>query len=85
MTAIEMVHDEKGRSLIFRNDNGSDYFIIAGNDELALLREVSRGGYVIAHELNWTYMCWGGGSYFAADDFEGAALAFLKEGRGEDA
>lgn len=77
---IGKIHDEKGRGLVFENNNGSDYFIIAGNNELALLRIMGRGGYVIAHGLNWTYMSWDGGSYFAADDFEGAALAFLKEG-----
>ena len=63
---------------VFKNDNGSDYFIVAGNDERALLREMSRGGYVIAWGLDWIHMSWGGGSYFSADEFELAVETFLK-------
>lgn len=62
---------------VFKNDNGSDYFIVAGNDERALLRGIDYGGYVIAWGLDRINMCWGGGSYFGADEFELAATAFL--------
>lgn len=65
------------KSLIFKNDNGSDYAIVAGDNDWALLREMSRGGYVIARGLSWTYMSWDGGSYFAADQFEKAVNVFL--------
>ncbi len=62
---------------VFKNYNGSDYFIIAGNSEMALLREMNLGGYVIAWNLDWVNMCWGGGRYFAANEFEAAVKAFL--------
>ncbi len=66
-------------SLIFENDNGFDYFIVANNDNRALLREMEKGGYVIARGLNWTHMRWSGGSYFSTDEFEVAVKAFLGE------
>lgn len=76
---------DKGKaqeSLIFENDNGSRYFIVAGDDEEALLREMSRGGYVIVWGLDRVRMCWNGGSYYGADEFEVAAKRFL-DGRDE--
>ena len=63
---------------VFKNGNGFDYFIIAGTDERAFMREMSRGGYVIATNLDWTYTCWGGGEYFASNEFEIAVKAFLE-------
>lgn len=63
---------------VFKNSNGTDYFIVAGNDDRALLRGIDRGGYVIARGLDRINMCWGGGSYFSADEFELAVETFLK-------
>lgn len=84
---IGVVHDETGRLIgaedarasrtVFQNNNGSDYYIIAGDDDRALLRGMDRGNYVIARNLDWVHMCWGGGSYFAANEFERAPKAFL--------
>jgi hypothetical protein len=72
------------KNLIFANDNGFDYVVVAGNDERALLRGLHWGGYVIARNLDWTHMQWGGsGSYFAADEFEKAVNAFLSYQRTE--
>jgi hypothetical protein len=67
----------KTNRIVFQNNNGIDYFIVAGNDDRALLRDIDRGSYVIATNLDWTYMCWGSGSYFGADEFELAVRAFL--------
>ncbi len=67
----------KTNRIVFQNSNGTDYFIVAGNDDRALLRGIDRGGYVIATNLDWTYMCWGGGSYFGADEFGKAVKVFL--------
>ena len=64
---------------VFENDNGSSYFIVAGNDKKALLRDLRSGSFVIAWNLDWIQMCWGNGSYFAADDFEEAVKAFLRK------
>ena len=69
------------QGLIFQNDNGSDYFIITGDDDRALLRDMDTGNYVIARGLDWTHMCWGGGSYFSADEFDVAAKVFLRDGK----
>lgn len=66
------------KKLVFENDNGRDYFIIARTDERAFMREMSQGGYVIATNLDWTYMCWGSGEYFASNEFEIAVKAFLE-------
>lgn len=63
---------------VFKNGNGFDYFIIAGTDERAFMREMSRGGYVITRDLDWRHMRWNGGSYFGADEFEAAVKAFLE-------
>lgn len=63
---------------VFKNGNGFDYFVIAGTDERAFMREMSRGGYVIAWGLDWAHMCWGGGEYFASNEFEIAVKAFLE-------
>lgn len=63
---------------VFKNGNGFDYFIIAGTDERAFMREMSQGGYVIATNLDWTYMCWGSGKYFVSNEFEIAVKAFLE-------
>jgi len=68
------------RDLIFKNDNGSRYFIVAGDDEEALLREMSRGGYVIAWGLDRENGVWTGGSYYGADEFGPAVKTFLEEG-----
>ncbi len=73
---------EKGH--IFENDNGKRYFVVAGDDQEALLRDMDRGGYVIARGLDWTNMCWRGGSYFSSDEFEVAVKAFLEERRDEE-
>jgi len=63
----------------FENSNGSTYFVVAGNDKRALLREVSLGRYVIARNLNWIEKCWGGGSYFSSEEFEVAVKEFLSK------
>ena len=68
----------KTNRIVFQNSNGTDYFIVAGNDDRALLRGIDRGGYVIATNLDWTYMCWGSGEYFASNEFEIAVKAFLE-------
>ena len=65
---------------VFKNGNGFDYFIIAGTDERAFMREMSQGSYVIATNLDWTYMCWGGGEYFSPDEFGKAVKVFLDAG-----
>jgi hypothetical protein len=70
----------KNKKLVFENDNGRDYFIVAGNDDRALLRDIDRGSYVIATNLDWTYMCWGGGEYFSPDEFGKAVKVFLGGG-----
>jgi len=72
----------KTNRIVFQNSNGTDYFIVAGNDDRALLRGIDRGSYVIAWGLDWAHMCWGGGSYFGADEFELAVRAFLARGEG---
>lgn len=66
------------KDLIFENDNGNSYFVIAGNDQDALLRSMRNGGYVIAWGLDRKNRCWQGGSYFSADEFEIAAKIFFK-------
>jgi hypothetical protein len=80
---IGVVHDEEGRpigsDMVFKNGNGSDYIIVAGNDDRALLREIDHGGYVIARDLDWVHMCWTGGSYYSADEFELAVETFLEK------
>jgi len=63
--------------MIFKNDNGREYFIIAGDDREALLRDMSSGSYVIARGLDWENAVWRGGSYFSKDEFEAAVKAFL--------
>lgn len=68
------------KRIVFQNSNGTDYFIVAGNDDRALLRGIDYGGYVIAHHLDWIHMCWGHGAYFSADEFEEAVKAFSGEG-----
>jgi hypothetical protein len=65
------------KGLIFENHNGRDYFIVAGDDKKALLRDVNHGCYVVAWNIDWVHMCWGSGSYFGADEFELAVRAFL--------
>lgn len=72
----------KTNRIVFQNANGTDYFVVAGTDERALLRDIDRGGYVIARGLDRLNMCWGGGSYFSADEFELAVRAFLARGEG---
>lgn len=72
----------KTNRIVFQNANGTDYFIVAGDDRRALLRGINYGVYVIARDLDWIHMCWGGGSYFGADEFGEAAEAFLKGGQG---
>lgn len=67
--------------MIFQNENGSEYCIVAGDDDRALLREMNRGGYVIARDLDWINKVWGGGSYF--DEFAEAVEAFLNYQRTE--
>lgn len=62
--------------LIFKNCNGRDYCILAGNDKTALLRETTLGGYVVAWGLDWDYECWDGGSYYAADEFDAALKTY---------
>ena len=64
--------------IVFQNSNGRDYFIVAGDDKKALLRDVNHGGYVVAWNIDWVHMCWNGGSYFGADEFEAAVKAFLE-------
>ena len=44
------------KRIIFKNSNGSDYFVIAGNANRALLRGIDHGGYVIARGLDWVHM-----------------------------
>jgi len=66
------------KELIFENDNGKQYFVMAGDDREALLRDMDRGGYVIARGLDWKNMCWQGGSYFGADEFGIAAKIFTE-------
>ena len=63
---------------IFKNSNGLNYFIISEQGKKALLREINKGGYVIAWGLDWANNCWQGGSYYGADEFEIAVTAFLK-------
>ena len=63
--------------MIFENDNGRRYFIIAGDDRKALLRDMSSGSYVIARGLDWRNKCWQGGSYFSKDEFEVAVKVFI--------
>jgi len=70
------------KGLIFENHNGRDYCIVAGDDKKALLRDVNHGCYVVAWNIDWVHMCWGGGSYFGADEFELAVRAFLARGEG---
>jgi len=41
---------------------------------------VNHGGYVVAWNIDWVHMCWGGGSYFGADEFGKAVKVFLDEG-----
>lgn len=64
------------KRIVFKNYNNSDYFIIAGDNDRALLRNIDSGGYVIARHLDWIHMCWGGGRCF--DEFEKATKAFLE-------
>ena len=63
---------------VFKNSHGTDYFIVAGNDDRALLRGIDRGGCVIARDLDWIHMSWTGGSYYSVDEFELAVETFLK-------
>lgn len=70
----------KTNRIVFQNNNGIDYFIVAGNDDRALLRGIDCGSYVIATNLDWTYMCWGGGEYFSPDEFGKAVKVFLGGG-----
>ena len=72
----------KTNRIVFQNSNGTDYFIVAGNDDRALLRGIDYGGYVIARGLDWVHMCWTGGSYYSVDEFELAVRAFLAKGEG---
>ena len=72
----------KTNRIVFQNSNGTDYFIVAGNDDRALLRGIDYGGYVIARGLDWAHMCWTGGSYYSVDEFELAVRAFLAKGEG---
>jgi len=37
----------KTNRIVFQNSNGTDYFIVAGNDRRALLRGINYGVYVI--------------------------------------
>lgn len=64
--------------LIFENQNGSRYVIVVGNNDWALLREMRIGCYVLARGLDWNNGCWGGGSYFAVDEFKDAVNEYLK-------
>ncbi len=66
------------KDLLFENDNGRTYSIIAGNDHFAFLRDMDRGKYVIARGLNWETKCWAGGSYFNEDEFGIAVKAFME-------
>ena len=70
------------KKLVFKNENGNDYCVIAGTDKRALLRDMNSGYYVIATNLDWRYRCWGGGEYFSPDEFELAVRAFLAKGEG---
>jgi len=63
--------------IVFQNSNGRDYFIVAGTDKRALLRDMDSGYYVIATNLDWVHMCWGGGEYFSPDEFGKAVKVFL--------
>jgi len=71
------------KKLVFKNENGNDYCVIAGTDKRALLRDMDSGYYVIATNLDWRYRCWGSGSYFGADEFGKAVKVFLG-GRQDD-
>ncbi len=64
---------------IFQNNNGLDYFIIAEKGKRVLLKEINKGGYVIAWGLDWDNSCWTGGSYYGADEFETAVKTFLEK------
>ena len=57
--------------LIFENQNGSRYAIV-------LCIASSIGCYVLARGLDWNNGCWGGGSYFAVDEFKDAVNQYLK-------
>ncbi len=65
--------------LIFENANGYSYFVVAGDEKCALLRNMVNGGYVIARGLRWGDNCWEGGSYFLDDEFELAVKTFLEK------
>ncbi|NMA65875.1 MAG: hypothetical protein GX957_06480 [Clostridiaceae bacterium] len=65
------------KNLIFCNSNGKDYFIIAGDNKRALLRDMVTKKYVVANGLNWDLMHWNGGKYFWPEEFELASNTFL--------
>lgn len=67
----------KTNRIVFQNNNGIDYCIVAGDDKKALLRDVNHGCYVVAWNIDWVHMCWGGGEYFSPDEFGKAVKVFL--------
>ena len=64
------------KGLVFKNDNGYTYFVVAGDEKCALLRNMQNGSYVVARGLR-DDNCWQGGSYFLENQFELAAKAFM--------
>lgn len=69
---------------MFPNYNGRVYCIVAGNDRLALLRDIDCGEYVLARGLNWEDGCWSCGAYFDADEFEMVSRIFVKRCKDEE-
>lgn len=67
------------KNICFENANGYSYFVVAGDEKCALLRNMVNGGYVIARGLRWGDNCWEGGSYFLDDEFELAVKTFLEK------
>ena len=63
---------------VFQNNNGLNYFIISEQGKKALLREMNKGGYVVAWGLDWDNSCWMGGGYYGADEFRAAVRTFLE-------
>jgi hypothetical protein len=63
--------------VIFENGNGYSYFVVAGDERCALLRNMQNGSYVVARGLRWDDQCWRGGSYFLGDQFQQAVEAFF--------
>ena len=70
---------------VFKNDNGIDYFLVAGGANRALLRDMRSGAYIIARGLDVDRMCgsWSGGSYFSADEFREVIEIFQRGGKEE--